>query len=422
MTYNKELETTLKYFKNTELAKLYNISEKSVRNWIQSSLDGKLDLQLYEANGKSFVANTTKNTATIDDLVLKGKKFRNRKAHKIVTPSPQFYKIYSEHQIFDIISNIDIHREVPYEYSYFSRGATLWDEYTRRLLTEKTSNPITNTIKLLSLSQDYIESLVAGYTHVNIVDIGVGNCLPVRDLIQHFIDQGTLKRYIGIDISKDMLKIAENNLKNWFKGDVRFEGYVRDINYDRFNDLLVEDSFKDDDSSTLNIILFFGGTISNLREPNHALSTIHESMGKDDILLFSKRPDTSNSRRYFDFIDNKKAAIEFQNFRGKTIVDLLGLDESHYDVEQYFDNEKMTRLMRLRLKVALSIEFEFNQKRRTVELNKDDTLLLWRATHQSTIEIIQQFQENDFELLQLTKTRDKEYLMLISKLLVNERD
>ena len=73
----KSRSSKLKYFKNTELAKIYNVSEKSVRNWIQAARSGKLDLQLYEHNGRLAIANITKNTETIKKLAENGKKYKN---------------------------------------------------------------------------------------------------------------------------------------------------------------------------------------------------------------------------------------------------------------------------------------------------------------------------------------------------------
>lgn len=72
----------MKYFRNTELAKIYKVSEKSVRNWIEAAQSGKIELQLFEHNGKYFIANTSKNTTIIEKLVEKGKKFRNTRGHK----------------------------------------------------------------------------------------------------------------------------------------------------------------------------------------------------------------------------------------------------------------------------------------------------------------------------------------------------
>lgn len=399
----------MKYFKNTELAKLYNVSEKSVRNWIQASLDGKLDLELFKERDKHYVANTTKNKAVIETLALKGKKYKNTRAYKVVAPVPKFYKLYNPKQIIDIINNLDIYKEIPLQYSYFNSGAARWDAYTHNLLKQNVPNSLTNTIQLLTLNMDYIDSLIEGYSEINVIDIGVGNALPMRTVIDHLLQKKLLKRYIAIDISKELLGIAESNIKEWFQGEVQFEGYVRDINYDRFNDLIVTESLGENAGSTLNLIFFLGGTINNFREPNHALSTIHDSMGKNDLLFFSKKLDTENSRRYFEMAISGNQELDL-------VLKLLNIDESLYDVEQFFDEHHMARKLQVRLKVAISVKFELYGKERIVELHKGESILLWRARHQDTLQTLQQFDNNKFDLLHASRSKDKDYLLCISKL------
>src|SRR5882672_7673688 len=110
----------MKYYKNTELATIYHVSEKSVRNWIESTQGGKLDLELHKENDRYYIANTTKNLDIIQDMVEERKKFTNGRAHKTVSPKPEFYKLYNEKQIIDIMTNIDTHREIPLQYGYFN--------------------------------------------------------------------------------------------------------------------------------------------------------------------------------------------------------------------------------------------------------------------------------------------------------------
>jgi uncharacterized SAM-dependent methyltransferase len=399
----------MKYFKNTELAKIYKVSEKSVRNWIDAAEAGKLDLTLHEERGKKFIANNSKNTRIVEELVAKGKKYKNSRGYKTVQPSEDFYKLYNKKQILDIISNLDNYSEIPIQYTYVNGGAKRWDSYTRHLLEEDAPNSLTNTIELLDLNLGYLEKLLEGYSGVNIIDIGVGNALPVRSLVQHFIDKGMLKRYIGIDISKDLLQIAHYNLTKWFGDKVHFEGHVRDIVYERFDDLVVSESFGDDAGSTANLILFLGGTLNNFREPNRALATIHDSMSKDDLLLFTKKLDTQKSRRYFEMVASGNQAIDL-------VLDLLNIDKSLYDLEQYFDEPRMAREAVAKLKVALSVKFELNGQQRIVDLNKDEGILLWRARHQSAVETIGQFDENGFELLEAMRSKDKDYILMISKI------
>lgn len=399
----------MKYFKNTELAKLYNVSEKSVRNWIQAALDGKLDLQLYEENSKAYIANISRNTAVIEELAQKGKKYKNSRGYKTLAPSDKFYKLYSPKQIVDIISNLDIHKEIPVQYSYFNSGAKRWDKYTQNLFVQDTPNSLTNTIQLLELSSDYIDTLIDGYDSVNVVDIGVGNGLPIRGVLEHLIDKGVLKRYIGIDISQELLNIAEKNINKWFGDKISVEGHVRDINYDRFDDLLIPESHGSNAESTINLVFFLGGTVSNLREPDRALSTIHDSMSKKDLLFFSKKLDTAKSRRYFEMTVQGNQEVDL-------VLKLLNIDESLYTLEQFFDERKMARELHARLNIALTIRFQLYGHERILELNKGDSILLWRARHQTTIETLEQFDKNGFDLLVASRSKDQEYLLCVSKI------
>lgn len=397
----------MKYFKNTELAKLYHVSEKSVRNWIQSAQEGKLALQLYENNGRKHVANTTKNTNLIEELAEKGKKFKNSRGHKTLEPLPKFYELYSPEQIIDIMSSIDIHKEIPIQYTYFNSGAKRWDNLTHQLFSGEPPNLVVSTIQLLDLNLDYIDTLLEDYQGVNIIDVGIGNALPMRKVIDHFHRKGLLKRYIGIDISKEMLEIAESNIQDWFGGSVEFEGHIRDVTYQRFDDLLMAESFAP--TRTVNIVFLLGGTFSNFRDPNRVLAMLHDSIGKEDLLISSQKPDTEKARRYFDV--TAPGNLEFD-----LVVRLLNIDNSLYTLEQFFDEKSMSRQVRMKLKVAITIKIQVSGQERVLEFNKGDSILLLRMRHQSAIDMIGQLNQNGFDLMQATHTKGQGYLLLVSKI------
>lgn len=402
------------YFKNVELADTYHVSLRTVLNWIEAAKQGKLDLTLHTQNNKAYVANTARNIATIKKLVTERKKYRNSRGFKTVTPRPEFYELYDEQQILDIISNLDVYHEIPRQYNYFDGGADYWDKYAQKMAVEDMPNTLTRTIKLLDMNKSYIDNLFAGRKRVNVVDIGVGNALPVKDFLAYLLEQGVMNRYIGLDISAIMLQIARRNIKEWFGDKVPFEGYELDINYDRFANLLANEYIRRDSKDTINVLLLLGGTLVNLRAPDGALRVIHASMGRNDVLLHTQKLDTENSRRYFNFsLEPGKSPLS-PNYR--FIVDLLNIDESFYDTEMGFDEEKRQRYIRIRLKVALTLKFEFNEGERSVDLNKDDAILLWRAWHQNAFDVIEQFKRNDFHPLQISQTEDKEYILTISRI------
>src|SRR3977135_3551409 len=96
------------YFKHSELAIQYHVSLRTVHNWIEATKLGKLELTLYVEGNKSYIANKDRNVATITQLISSRRKYRNTKASKTITPNPEFYTLYSNDQIYDIIRNLEI--------------------------------------------------------------------------------------------------------------------------------------------------------------------------------------------------------------------------------------------------------------------------------------------------------------------------
>lgn len=407
----------MKYFKNTELAKIYNVSEKSVRNWINAAKAGKLDLQLYEHDDRFAIANITKNTETIKKLVEHGKKYKNTRGYKVVVPGDKFYSTFNKTQVLDIIANIASRNELPLKYSYLDGGATYWDKYVKRLSQEPVPNMLNRTIDLIDINTKYFDELLADKKVVRIVDVGAGNGLPARPLLEHFLEQGKECQYVAIDISNSMLEIVEKNVQTWFGGRVKFEAYARDVEYERFNDLLAG-SYRKDGAGIANIVLVLGGTLNNLRVPTYSLLTIAGSMGAEDLMVFTTKLDTATTRRYFDF--NISQGIQELTPRHRLALELLNIDQSTYEVEQSFDEKKHARVISIRLNTALQIKFsEHDPALQDVELNRGDSIVLWRFWHQDIKTISSQFEECGLDTKVLTKSTDDDYVCLLSRISKN---
>lgn len=411
----------MKYFKNTELAKLYHVSEKSVRNWIEAAEASKLDLQLFDKNGKNYIANTSKNTLLIEKQVEKGRKFKNTRGLKPLTPGKEFYKIYNREQIVDIVSNITIHKEIPLQYGYLNGGAESWNDYAKRLVNEETSNILKNTAALLDLQGDYIKQLLASGRKVNVVDLGPGNGLPLRSTLARLAEQGLLNKYVAIDVSKDMLNILEQNIKTWFNDRVKIECHVRNFAEERFDDLFVEDRIQN--NPPVNLVFLLGGTIGNMRLPEHALRVINNSLAPDDVLLCSGYLDTPYMRRYFDLSGtngNQKPRGNGTRF-GKLgvrmmVPSLLQIDETICDYELAFSESQQSRLQWMRPKVDLLLKFELGNENWNVELRKGEPILLWRHRHFTFPGIVSFFDIHDFSVLQASQSSDQNYFLIISKI------
>jgi len=401
------------YLKKSELVSTYHISEKTASNWIREAKTGKLNLELYEEKGKSYIANTNKNITLIEQLVEKRKKYRNTLTIKTVTPDPEFYRLFTKSQVFNIISNLDIRREIPFQYGYFDGGAELWDRYAERLAAEKISNFLTSTIEQLKAHQEYVDRLASRYKRVNIIDIGPGNAMPVRAFLQHLLDAKKLDRYVAVDISPAMINIAERNIRKWFGDKVRFESYQADVNYDRFGDLLHEYAIEETGEESINIVLAFGGTFANVRDADGAFKVIHDSLNRRDLFIYNLKLDSYAAQHYFDF--DTAHSTPALDIKSKMVLDMLNIDESFYDVEVGYDTGSRSRYMRIRLKVELSVKFMFETGERTLTFDKNETILVWRFWHQNVQDVITQLYRNDFDVLQSNLTEDKQYLMTVSR-------
>ncbi|MGF7229508.1 MAG: L-histidine N(alpha)-methyltransferase [Candidatus Saccharibacteria bacterium] len=403
----------MKYFKNSELARLYNVSEKTVRNWVKSAQAEKSDLEFYvDEKGKAYIADTTKNALAIQALVQEGKKYVNSRTHKIVQPTDEFYSLYSKGQIIDIIGHLEKYNEFPFQYCHVGYGADLCEAYYKRLWGEGIFNAQSFFVDVVLQNMDYLQDLMKDFDKVNIVDIGGRTGLPIREILREVNSRDWLNKYINIDISQDMIAKNKNNIHEWFQGNIEVEAYVRDISRDGFNEILFDNS-SNDNARVANLVFFVGGTLYNLLRPDYVLRNIQQSLGKDDIFITSTKLDTSKSRNYFDF------SPSFQNQlldpKRKVAVDLLGIDESFYEVEQLYNEISNSRFIQIRLKFDISIDFETSGVSRRVGFKKGQCVILLRCWHRTEREAIEEAKENGFKVLQSTMTPDEEGLTIVMR-------
>jgi SAM-dependent methyltransferase len=403
----------MKYFKNTELAKLYNVSEKSVRNWIDAAQAGKLDLQLYKVNDKEYIANTTKNGLLVTELANKGKKYKNSRGVKKLHPKKAFYELYNERQIIDIISNLTIHHESPLQYTYVDGGAEDWNKYASRLLNEQAPNMLKRSIELIEMTAASVDRLLEKYEKVNVIDLGPGNGLPVKPTLRRLLKEKRLNKYVPIDISNDMLAIVERNIKTWFGDSITVDAQNHDFSYERFNKLLANNFTE---NNTANIVFLLGGTLANFRSPEQVLQTINSSLGPNDVFIYTGYLDTPKTRRYFDYYtSDRKVPVQ-----DGLILDLLNIDESLYDVEQKFDEHKLARSISIRPTVDLSIIFDIYGSTHSIEIPKNESILVWRHWHKNIVEMINMFDRNDFDVMQAIKSSDGQHVLIVSKIKTTE--
>jgi uncharacterized SAM-dependent methyltransferase len=402
----------VRYLKNSELAKVHNVSDKAVRNWIEAALQGKIELDLVNVAGKSHIADTLRNDHLIEELVQRGKKYKNKRTLREVTPTDDFYKLYSVEQIIDIANSLDKYREFPSQFRYFGKGATYWNAHLHKFYQAQTINMLTASIELMKLEGSFFDSLLQRYDNVNVVDLGVGNGLAAKDLLFRLHRTGKLQNYIGVDCSKDLLEITERNIKEWFGDDISIKKIQKDFSHERFAEALYPESMIDDGSKLINIVLFLGGTIGNFREPSQALRVIRDSLGKNDILITSDEFDNESTRKYFG-----SANLEsFKNvaLRNRLLLDLLSVDERSYEIERAFDEKLKCQILQARLGVELAIDFYIAGSKKRVSFRKGECIVLFRMWEWTSYDLVKLYEKNGLSQLRTTKLPNYEFVLLVS--------
>jgi len=403
----------MKYFKNVDLVQNYIVSDKAVRNWIVSAQEGKLDLHLHQLGNKHYIIDDLHNKAVLDGLVIRSQKYKNKRSRLELKPTKEFYTLFDRHQIIEIIEELDCRRILPMKYKYFGEGADYWNKYLHELVSAGQRNLITNTIEALGLELSHLDMVTATYPNVNIVNLCVGSCNMLKETLCHFKEQEKLRRFVAIDISESMLSFSEKNINEWFGGKLLTEKYVRDLGFERFRDILARDSFGLDAKETVNLLFLVGGPLVNFKNPQELLSTIYNSMGKNDYLTITLKRDTERTRRFFDF--NLKKDESLLSLHDGLLLKLLNIEPSYYELEQSFDEKSKLRTMAAILRKDLSIAFELSNFKKKINLKKGDRLPVWWSWHHSDEDIIARLTTAGFDIQSILKSSDNQLICLTVK-------
>jgi len=389
------------YYKSSELAEQYGVSRRTVTNWIKQASTGKLSLRIIEIDGIHYIAKSEKNQERLANIVQERRKYLNKRSHKHLHPTQTFYEMFSQDQMSDIVRSLLAERELPLQYTYFGEGARLWDKFRK-------DSGLLDAERLVSASSSYIMWLLSEYESVNIIDVGVGNGQAVKPLISLLQEAGKLRKYIGIDLSQNMIEITEANLRSWFP-DLPIEMHVRDFSRETFGDLATQaHDPATQQSSAINVVLMLGGQMSNFKDPVPVLSLVNRSMSADDILI-------TNFKLGIPEVKKQLAFISGYQTRAEILLNLMGVDRSLYDAEIGFDEEEKVRYSRIKFNRAITIEITTPLGSWFVPFKKDDKVLTFRAHYNEPSNILEDiFVRAGFNPLMTSQRVDHQGMLLVA--------
>jgi uncharacterized SAM-dependent methyltransferase len=390
-------------FKNTQVAKLFKVSNTTITNWIEAAEKGKVDLELTSIGKRKLIIDNAKNRQVIQRLVEKGKKHIGRSDRIFINPSSDILKVFSENQLSELYANLSSKYEIPYKFSYLGTGADLWDSHYKLSLEDEDARR-NQEYKLII---ENIESLIfklRGFKIINIFDIGCGNGYPASVIIEKLILAGFEITYSAIDISGEMIKIAKNYLLDKH-ANLKFSGHILDIDQVNISNLLL-DSKKD--KTTTNLILYLGGTLGNQTDTSRVFGNLRDSMSLDDLLLFGNSISEEN---------NKNPALKIDEYHYKRttwILDILGLSQMYPEsVLNTYDVIKREYKRKIPILKNITINFELKNTIHTIDFNEYDEILVYRYKEFKEPELIQEVVETGFMIEQFVTNRNSTYALML---------
>ncbi len=303
----------------------------------------------------------------------------------------------SKKQEYELITSIKGRGEIPLKFAYLGDGAKNWDA----IASERTDadNGI-NSVEA-NLLRKKIHNFIASFPEVkklNIIDIGCGNGEPIAPILDELSKQDIELRYVPIDISQEMLDLAEKFAKDNYD-DIETKAIVLDFEMGNFSDVMFE--LKEDDYS--NLLLFLGSTLGNHSGRQRVLTNFRDSMSSDDYLIIGV--ELTNFSKINRILPHYEGELP-QNFL-YFMPEHIGIpkDKTDYDVSW---NDKLNQVeVRLVLKESVNVKIGAEE----FTLEQDEQILLSRSVKFAEWTITKLLSEVGFRNELLTTTEDRGYLL-----------
>ncbi|MEQ9669478.1 L-histidine N(alpha)-methyltransferase [Coleofasciculus sp. G2-EDA-02] len=328
-------------------------------------------------------------------------------------PSAEFYSIFSDTEILDIIQILATRREISLKYSYKGQGATIWDKFYLNYLRPRWYRPSNREIDLLRDNFEIITRKIQAVKTVNIIDVGAGNSYPVKDFIRRLNRLGRINRYIALDISEDLLKVSQQNIKEWFPN-IEFISDTIDIENNSLSKTLLNHQVNLKTDDTAQVILHLGVTMGNHHNRTAVLQNFRDSMGKHDVLVFTNEIG-SNSEWDGTVRGGLKYHVDQVYAWVKTA---LGIQAEDCELVRKYEHKTDSIVATIKFRQNYRINFRLMGGDRIIEMAEGEEITIWR---QHKFEIHELLQEIEQAGLRLFHYKTDQYLSNIMVICENEQ-
>ncbi len=395
-------------FSQADVSKRCNVTRATVNRWVELAKEKKNNLQLDFSNKIVRILDSPHNDVELNRLAKEAKKYRNSIPVKEVAVSEEFYEYFNEEEIVEIITDLEFNREVNLKFAYRNGGANNWDGFYKSNVS-----PIKSAVNhFINQIETSISYLAGENKQLNLIDIGPGNGEPVIELISNMIKKGVLKRYIPIDISNEIIHIVEKSIKNKFPL-LDLKSYQADLENARFKKIFLENKLSEDNAS--NFIIFLGNTIANIIDKVQTLKNIRKGMIEDDMLAVTFSLDNEINKSNLNYVKTNDAD-QMHSF----ILEKMGVDISRCDLLVEYNEQDKCKTKSIILDKDYAIHFNLFGQNKTVFLEKDEPIIVWRHYLSSMEDFVSNLDEVGFEVLVTRKSNDLANGLVICQIKTNE--
>jgi len=189
-------------------------------------------------------------------------------------------------QELELLSALESRAESPLKFAYIGKGHKWWIEMARKSRENHEIQFKEDLLKRESLPFIF-RSIDSKTKIVNIIDFGCGDGVPIMPIFNYLKSITTIStvRYISVDISRDMLAVAEKTIKNYFPK-IEIISILFDFERGEVLEKLLQLSKV---NNTKNYFFLLGNTLGNFDNTEKVLSNLKLSMFSDDQLIIGNQ-------------------------------------------------------------------------------------------------------------------------------------
>lgn len=400
----------MRYYKNIELSRRFGIGGSTISRWIQNSIDGKNTLEITETkqvtSDKSVyrIISNAHNEKELLKLFQEGRSKNQLSLKKEININIDTLKLFTTKQISELINALE-DKQIPLKFTYINGGAGIWDNYVVEGRRNGEYAATKKTEELLDILGNELHLINPENKKINFFDIGCGNFLPVQNFINLLNKKDLLNKYIAIDISQEMLDIAEREALKTLKPE-QIVKIQKDFEFENFSEFT--NPFRESD--TINVLSILGSTIGSYIDQRVILAHLRDSLIKDDVLILSNKLDSDNDKTKFNHILEKNEQLLW-------IPAMLGIDTGEVQFHSMYDEKKDARVIAMKLDKDYSFTFTFpdSNAERKIYLYASDQIILWHHKMSIIEEAITQFIRSGFDFVAYFRTKEATNGMFITK-------